>query len=210
MIRLCILCGKEAVTGNFCKDCFLQKNKLFEINDLRIILCDNEDNYYLQQWKDFSNVRDMLEDFINLNMKKFGKVERIHLSYKPFKDGYDVKIKAVGLLNKLRKIEEKDIHVSIKKKMCDNCVKISGRYHEAKMQIRGDNLDRIVERVKKMIPKTSWVEQSRHGYDVFFISKSDASDLAKFLRKKFEVKKSFKVVGAKKGKMLMRDVYSIK
>ncbi len=148
MIRLCILCGKEAVTGNFCKACFLSKNKLFDIDDLRIILCDNGDNYYLQEWRGFSDVRKMLEDFVNLNMKKLGKVERIHLSYKPFKDGYDVNIKVVGFLNKLRKIEEKKIHISVKKRMCDDCVKLSGRYHEAKMQARGDNLVMIVENLK--------------------------------------------------------------
>lgn len=210
MIRLCILCGKEAVVENFCKSCFLEKNKLFDIEDFNVILCDNEDNYYLRQWKEFTTEKYMVEDFVNIFMKKFGKVDRIHLSMKPFKDGYNVKIKAVGMLNKLRKIEEKEIHVSVRKKMCDNCVKISGRYHEAKMQIRGDSIDKIMFKVSKMIPKTSWIEQSRHGYDVFFIGKSDASDLSKFLRKKYEVKKSFKVVGSKKGKMLMRDVYSVR
>ena len=210
MIRLCIICGKEAVADNFCKSCFLSKNKLFSIEEFNMIICTNKDSYYLGTWKDFTDIKDVIRNFVEKNIKKIGKIDRIIISFKSFKGGYKLKICCKGSLNKIRKEEEIEVYASVRKMFCDNCTKISGRYHEAKIQVRGTGAEKVMNRINKMLPKTSWIEGNKHGYDIFFVNKAEAAELAKYLRKKHDVIKTFKVVGAKKGKMLMRDVYSIK
>ncbi|MFH0836834.1 MAG: NMD3-related protein [Candidatus Aenigmatarchaeota archaeon] len=208
MKRICILCGAAAEKGNFCKQCILLKNKLFEIKDFRIIMCRNGDNYYLAKWKEFTNENAMLKDAIAYEMK--GNVDNFFISFRPFKCGFKVKIRGVGKIQGFKKEEETEIEVSIKRKMCEDCIKVSGRYHEAKMQIRGDMTEYILGKVMKLIPKTAWVEDNKHGYDLFFLTKGEAAQIAKYLRARHDVIKSFKVVGNKKGTLLMRDVYSVK
>src|SRR3989338_6393721 len=139
MKQICILCGRDAEKGNFCRLCFLSKNKLFEIKDFFIIVCRNNDRYYLGKWKEFTNANAMLKDAIAYEIK--GKPDDIFISFRPFKAGYKVKIRARGTIQGLGKEEEFEIEISIKNKMCDDCVKVSGRYHEAKMQIRGDRTE---------------------------------------------------------------------
>ena len=210
MKRICIVCGKDAEVGNFCKDCFISKHKLFEIKDFSIIICRNNDMYYFRKWKDFLNTKQMIQEFVSNEIKRFGKIEKILTLFRPFKDGYKVDVKCIGKISNIRKAEEKQIHISIKKKMCDDCIKLSGRYHEARFQIRGEYFDKIMDKVSKLLPKTCWIEKNKYGYDIFFTNKQEAGELASYLKKKHEVKKSFKVVGSKKGKMLNRDFYAIR
>lgn len=210
MKRICIVCGEDAEAGNFCKKCFLERHKLFSIKDFTITVCRNLDVYYNSGWKEVLDTKDMITEMVRKNIQSYGTIKKISVSFKPFKDGYAVKIKCTGKIDSVSSEDEKDIQISLKKKLCEDCSKLSGRYHEAKIQIRGDNRELILDSLSTAIPKTSMVEYTRHGVDILFINKKEAAQIADYLKKRYKVKKSFKVVGSKKGKMLNRDIYSVK
>jgi NMD protein affecting ribosome stability and mRNA decay len=124
---------------------------------------------------------------------------------------FKLTITAVGFISpcKKEKTETKEANMFLRNKMCDRCVKFSGRYHEAVFQVR-DDVDLIMKKLSKLLPKTCWKEEKKEGLNIYFLRKGDASRVARELDDIFTVKRSFKFVGMKKGKSLIRDFYSIR
>ena len=205
----CIKCGKEAVIGNFCKNCYLEREELFDVKDFSLTICDCG-SYYDKVWKKPKEIDDIIKEQIENRIKTKNRIVDKKILLKKFGNRVSASVRCSGIIYSHRKKEEKRINIIIKKRKCDICTKLLGRYYEAVLQIRGD-YDKIFGRIKKYLPKTARVEKIKHGYDIRFLKKSDAAKISKILKNSgYEIKKSFKFVGTKKGRKLYRNYYSVK
>ncbi len=206
----CIKCGKKAIAENFCKEHLLEGKKLFDVDVIgKIYFCDCG-SYYIKRWEKIGKEpKEFVESFIRDKIKSRHKITKEIIDIKQIGTVFKIKITCKGLIKpyNLEKTETKILTIKLKKRKCDICTKLSGGYHEAVIQIRGKNKEKIMKDVK--IPSTAVVEKTKDGYNIKFIKKSDARRVvnnAKFS----EIKKSYKLVSSKKGKKLYRDFYSIR
>ncbi|MDI6721087.1 MAG: NMD3-related protein, partial [Candidatus Aenigmarchaeota archaeon] len=95
---------------------------------------------------------------------------------------------------------------------CADCIKISGNYYEAVIQARGEKSEKIMEIIRRLAPNRIITSVSRMptGYDIKFTDKKKAAEIAQNLRQRFGVKRSYKLVGEKKGIKLYRNYYVVK
>lgn len=203
----CIVCGKEAKVGNFCEDCFLQRMDLFDIEDFSMQICDCG-SYFDRGWQKAKSIDDAINERIEKKIKTDNKILETNISFKIVGNRVLATVRCKGFIKpcKRKKIVEKNILILLKRRKCDNCIKLSGGYSEAILQIRGENKDRIMRSIN--LPLCT-VEKTKDGYDVKFIRRSDARNVLKQL-KGFEIKKSFKFIGMKKGRKILKDYYSIR
>ncbi|MBI4162470.1 MAG: hypothetical protein HY513_02210, partial [Candidatus Aenigmarchaeota archaeon] len=111
----------------------------------------------------------------------------------------------------VEKKETKKIFISITDRMCQECIKLRGNYYEAVIQVRGEKKEKILRiLMEHMKGKITSIETLKEGYDVKIIDKKIASSVSQGLQKKYEVKRSFKLAGKKKGKELYRNYYAIR
>jgi NMD protein affecting ribosome stability and mRNA decay len=186
-LMFCIKCGRKAVKNNFCEKCFLETIDLIKQGDFKINVCDCEN--------EMQKIRQKLSEY------KIGKMRRIG-------GGYEIELKKSKKFGELVKRDVKKIKVFVKKRKCDRCVKICGGYNEAVIQLRGRAIKLLNKINKKEIAA---VERDKCGIDVKMLNKKYAKKLAKrFKDLKFEVKTSFKLMGMKRGKKIIKDFFSIK
>jgi len=207
----CIKCGKKAKIGNFCEECYLEKKELFTISDIPIIICidcnqylDNND----KKWHRFFSIENLIKEIVlkNIKTKKDTAIIEEHIVMRKIGNGYKVRITCKGRVNGLIKIEEKTIKVIVKKRLCENCVKLRGNYHEAVLQVRDEDLAKKI--IDNLGNKPYILNKVKNGYDIKLIDKRDAKVIKQI--KGIEVIKSFKHVASKKGRNIFRDFYSIK
>ena len=190
--RFCYKCGREVYRQGLCKDCWLESlekpKKPFE----EIVVCRKCGRVYSRQERKF------LEMSINkLLANAYGMPVEAEIQ------GKTVNATIHG---------EKDWEESFRLSFttCLECSRISGGYHEAKVQIR-DGLvflkDFAVEFFGKDISR---IEEKKEGFDILFLSKSGAKAFISALKHKYDIKFSRKLVGEKKGKKLYRDVYAVR
>src|SRR3989344_1585599 len=136
---------------------------------------------------------------------------------KPAESGYICaeclsKKTAIAMTGGKTRKETKAIRISIRKRLCENCSRLSGNYHEAVLQIRGMQKEEILELVKQMVAPQylARIDVKKEGYDARIVRKSEAIRIATTLGKEYKVISSFKLAGEKDGKMLYRSVYSIR
>ena len=212
---MCIRCGAQLQnthTPSFCDDCFLHKHDLINVSDFTFALSQCG-KYYFSKLEKFDNFDDAIKAAIMKKMKTDNKIDSIKTRIKRhFGHKYQIIVTASGYIKPCRKqkIEEKEIIITIKNLTCEDCAKISGNYHEAKVQLRGEHLEELIKTTQNVLPKNSWVKENPDGYDVFFITKTDASNFVKNFKGKYEIKKSFKIVSQKKDRVLSRDCYVVR
>jgi len=225
--NICIKCGKdkswsetdtrrgtEASRRMFalCEDCFLQKHELFRLDNISLAVCQCGSHYFSKQEK-FDDLENALKSGIEKRIKTRNKISSIKIRIKRhFGHKYQIVVSANGKISpcKKSKTEEKTIIATVKNLTCEDCIKVLGNYHEAKVQLRGKDIAEMIKKAQHILPKTSWVKENPDGYDVFFITKTDAANFVKQFKEKYEIKKSFKIVAQKKDRVLARDVYVIR
>jgi len=208
IVMFCIKCGKDAEVGNFCNKCFLEDNELFDIDSLVFYFCRGCDGYFLK------NRKVSVEGAVKSGIKTKNNIKKIEIKERVVGNKIYVTVTCSGLIKPCRKIkkEEKKILITIKKQMCDTCIRLAGGYYEAMFQVRGDNKERVFKKLmalSKKVPITS-VGEIKEGYDIKFVNKKDAAYISRLLKKKFEVKDTYKLVGEKKGKKLYRNFYVVR
>lgn len=200
---LCIICGKAATVDSFCDGCFLARNHLFEIKNFSARVCKCG-SYYDRAWKTGKNY---VEDLVSSRVKTKNRITWKNISYRLAGNKALVKIELSGFIRPCRKLkkEVKEIEIVLARQKCDRCVKISGRYYEAVIQMRGDEaaLGKIMN---QMNLSNASVEKVKNGYDIRFMDKNEAKKNAE----RFKAKKTFKLVGFKEGRNLYRSYYLIK
>lgn len=105
-----------------------------------------------------------------------------------------------------------NITINVKKQKCPQCIKILGGYYEAVIQIRGQERNKLVKRLFKVIDKKmiTKVEETKNGKDIYIIDKKYAKKIVSSVFPGCKVVRSFKFVSQKKGKKLYRDYYSVR
>lgn len=108
---------------------------------------------------------------------------------------------------------EHNIHIKVRRILCDSDIKKHGGYYEAVVQLRGSEervartaaaLGRYLEKNGAFVAK---VEEKEHGVDVYASDKKAAASFISSRHLKFKV--SFELHGEKRGKRLYRNTYFI-
>lgn len=204
--QICIKCGKAARTDNLCERCFLQR-RFFDIENFRIVVCSSCDSYYENGWHP-KVLDEAIRDMIKKRIKSGEKIIIKGISLKKIGNRIiaDVSCGFVkfGKIN----IAKKEVTITIKKQKCDRCVKLSGGYYEAILQIRSGEADTILNKINEILSDAiTSVNKVKNGYDIKIMDKGEASKVMGLGR---DIKKTYKLVGEKKGKRLIRDCYSIR
>ena len=176
---MCPRCGKnvEKLYDNICLDCYLEK---LEIQKIRIRRCKLCERYFVSN-RSFDSREEAISFYIKKFLsKKFGEIVTLLPS------------------NKIE-TEEKEF-------VCNDCRKFVSRKIEAILQLRGENVEEIVEKYG-LIGKTV-----RGGFDVNFSFKRHMYELINKLRKEYDIsmKVSRKLIGMKQGKKVYRDTILVR
>ena len=205
-MKFCFLCGKksEKLIKGYCEECYKSKFKLIEVpQELSVTICKrcnkiNEKN----KWKE-AEIDEILRDKI----KVFGKSVKIS-----FEKNDNVKVHAKGFLEESKDAKEEvyEVKIKLRKRLCSDCFKKSGKYYESIVQIRGSLTDEDMDSIDDIVIERGGfyrIEEVKGGYDFYVSSKSLAKKIAEFLRKKYkvEIKKSFRLFTRKEGKDIYRD-----
>lgn len=208
----CIKCGKEAFHGNFCEKCYVEKKELFRLREARIRYCDSCQNFYTQ--KERFGVHE-LERLINGLVIRTGSVDGMKtalLEARP--DRIRARIAAEGRVapSKIPVNDVKEAEIRPRKMKCPNCVRILGSYHEALIQVRGSDKERILRRLEKAVApdEIAGLREKKEGFDVMVVKKGQAARAVRILREKYAVKESYKLVGEKKGRKVYRNFYAVR
>ncbi len=200
----CIKCGKPAAAGNFCRQCFLEKEKMFELDNFTTNICPNCGTY----------ADGDIENQIRSRIKTRNKIKSCSVKTRSSGNRVLAKVTCDGIINPLKSSVSQcaNIIVTVKKLKCENCIKLLGGYYEAIFQVRGPNTDRIMNKLRKFLPNGSIVDMGRIkvGYDIKLSDKKIAATAIRRLREYFEINESYKLVGEKKGKRLYRNSYAIR
>lgn len=200
----CIKCGKPAVAGNFCKDCFLEKKKLFEAEEFTARVCTNCGKY----------IDGEIEEQIRRHLSTTNIINSCDIATKQSHNRITATIECTGKIPPLKSpvTEKRTIHILLKRAKCANCIKLLGGYHEAIFQVRGEKTERILNKLRKLVPGELIVDISkvRNGFDIKISDKKIAAIAVKELREYFEITESYKLVGEKNGKKLYRNSYAIR
>jgi len=176
---ICPRCGRnvDRLYDNFCLDCYLEK---LDVQKIRIRKCKFCGKYFVSH-RSF----DSRDEAISFYVKKF--------LYKRLGD--------IVTLLPSSKIETEE-----KEFACNDCRKFVSRKIEAVLQLRGEDVEEIVEKYG-LIGKPV-----RGGFDVNFSLKRYAYELINKLRKKYNLsmKVSRKLVGMKQGKKVHRDTILVR
>ena len=201
----CVECGKPAESGHVCIECLSKKSTLF-LKSFEVIMCprcpDGE-----------ADVRSDIKEKIRKSLESQKGVKSFDVDAKL--DGpVSATVTAEMILPGSRKTKEetKTVRIVVRKRLCENCSRVSGNYHEAVLQIRGSRKEEILEIVRSMVAPEylARIDAKKEGYDARIVQKSEAIRVATELRKKFLVVSSFKLAGQKDGRSLYRSVYAIR
>lgn len=202
----CIKCGVNAIKDNYCKEHFLEKHNLFSINNIKIKLCECG-AFYHKNW----SRGDFVHIILPKEIKSDYEIAKISLRSKLVGNRVYVDVECSGKIKGILKKETKHAIIFLKKQKCDRCVKLSGNYYEAVIQIRGSNSDKLLNIMKNFSDAVSSVQEVHGGYDVKFIQKSPALTAVKILQEQgYSIIKSYKHAATKKGMMLYRNYYSVR
>ncbi|MEM7819568.1 MAG: NMD3-related protein [Candidatus Aenigmatarchaeota archaeon] len=203
----CIRCGKKATIKTFCEDCFLEKEKLFDIGNYELKFCNMCKSIF-----DNDKKIDIKESIKN-RIKSNNKIKEINIKTKTVGNRIYASIICLGYIRPCKKMkkEEKKILVILRNMLCQTCKKLSGSYYEAVFQVR-DEPEKIMNKIKEISDNiiVSGIEKTKNGYNIKFIDKKQAANLANRLRKYFSVKETYKLIGEKKGEKLYRNYYAIR
>ena len=197
----CIKCGKPATLENFCQEHFLESRIVFGLKDFTFIYC--------QQCG--IDEKELLERIGGQIKTEYAILDK-KISLRTVGNKVTATVTVTGKIKGLKKTETRKMLVILRQKMCEMHVRFSGGYYEAMIQVRGPDKEVILRKVGKLVPEKSItnIESIKEGYNVKIMRKSNAAAAAKALMARFSVKRSYKVGGSKKGKMVYRDYYAVR
>ncbi len=203
----CVACGKEAKIGNLCEDCFTDKKRIFSLEDFRFEICSSCGSFFDKSWQYSRPVDEIIDLMIARRMERLGKIRSVNVEKKRVGNTMLTTVTCIGNIPPASKIktEKRTIRIKMINMKCDNCTKVLGGYYEAVIQLRGKDAKKLAEKINSGVLK-----ETKDGYDIKFVKKSDAKRIAKSLEKNYSVKKSFTFVTEKKGKKLYRNYYAVR
>jgi len=211
MKKFCFVCGKETsdLTDGRCKSCYADKLDLISVPEaIEIDACSKCPMYKLKhKWLDIQ-VKDIILDKI----KVIG--DDVEISIKNKHPNYEV------IASNKKKKEVHKVRVKISKQICPICARKFTQYYEAVLQIRGNYKEKVIDIIEdELFNKCKEDKKAFHtlhevtgGVDVRIGSKSAAWNIAEMLKKKYkcEVKRSYELIGKKKGKEIYRSFTALR
>jgi len=176
---ICPRCGRnvDKLYDNLCLDCYIDTLDIQKIHIRRCKVCGR----YFVSNKSFDNREEAVEFYIKKFLyKKLGEIVKV--------------------------LPGDKIEVVEKEFVCNECRKFVSRKIEAILQLRGENVEEIVEKYD-LIGKPV-----RGGFDINFSLKRYAYELINKLRKKYNLsmKVSRKLMGLREGKKVYRDTILVR
>jgi NMD protein affecting ribosome stability and mRNA decay len=204
-MKFCVECGKSEnnLIDGMCPSCFVQKTKILSFpKEISIQVCkDCGARKRKNSW--IRNEQNMIRSSIieNVVLKK-GKL--VDLTFEKVKGDRYKSCYNVNFLLEHRGIEfekKEQVDIRIKYSLCDECSRKRSGYYEAIVQIRGNIPERWEEEIRE-----ARVGEVKTGFNLYFLSLSDAREAAKKLIKKYggEHKESKKLHTVKDGKRIYK------
>ncbi|MBN1941353.1 MAG: hypothetical protein JW772_04185 [Candidatus Diapherotrites archaeon] len=222
--RFCPNCGttKGPFFRGFCKKCFLKKNNLISVPE----------KILLERCKACGKIR-VFGKWVSENPENIEKIllkqvkvllEKPEIKFE-ISDSGKVIVSAKGFFeNELAEVEA-ETSLDFAETRCDACMKLISYYHEAIIQIRGDNkkkLENALDEAREIIANESKrdslsaiidFKKSKNGFDLYIGSKRSAVRAARAIASKHNTSPivSSKLVGVdKKGKQKKRLTYCVR
>ncbi len=215
--KFCPKCGKptEKFYDNLCSDCFLKKIKMVELPEKIVVRhCRSCGKFYGSERGELST-----EGAVHYSLSKILKQNKIEDATYRIEGNVirsEITLKSEGL----KKNVDVNFNLVEKEIICRFCgQKLSG-YFNAILQIRGSNVEDVLEDAKTEMQRlnkrdnlafVSKVEEVTNGFDVYVGSKSAARKVVNLLRSRYkiETKISRKQYGIQEGKSVYRDTILI-
>lgn len=207
----CVICGKPSFMEGLCSECWLKKQKLFEIRDFTVTVCECGSHLCHGNWETIESIEEAVEKDIKEHIKSDNRIKKIECNIKIVGSNASASVKCSGLIPpcKEAKTETREVSILVKKSKCEECQKEAASYYEAVIQLR---VDPLLERIMK------WggddiigAKKVNGGFDIFFKSNDKARIIADRLRKNdYIITKSVVYLAQKNNKKIYRKYYSVK
>lgn len=216
MQKTCPRCGKSssdvAFIAAFCKDCYLQRQPLYELPELELDRCVKCGRMRLKGfWRDEKQLPDYLREKIKSNHVIKSIAAKLHVDPDSKLAHADVRITVQAEGQTVALDDRLDFRFI--KTQCPDCALMSGGYHEAIIQLRGNP-----ERVERLLPKLlrrleartfiSKVVEHKEGPDIQVGKKRPALEVLSQLKLEFET--SNKLVGEHQNKRVYRTTACVR
>ena len=230
----CVECGKEGeiYKDGVCIECYL-KNHSFSRGPklIDIVYCSHCNSYKYKNTWFLEPFEEVLKKWIFHSFQISKELTNVVIEpkCKESSDGVHCRIVINGMLDGNQISESHDVIVYLKKSVCDVCSKRFGGYHEAVIQVRGNNktlskkdiseIQKFVENEVQFIFEKgnralfiTDIGIERGGVDFFLSDKGSALTIAKKLQKKHgaELKISSKNIGMKDSRQIYRMTYLVR
>ena len=216
---MCPSCGaletSEEFVGAFCFECWSRREKLFgEIKLPEVRQCSSCKRLQLGgEWLEFSE--QTLAEWLSSKLRSKLPVTEAKVTFDKAKNGLTVNARLWFDAGGGKKItRQARFLLRVKQTHCEDCLKRSGGYHEAVIQLRGENKERLRRIAQKMVEKiseksfVSGFEEKKEGIDLLVGGKRSAMQAVLDTGKHFTV--SHKLIGMKEGKRVFRATLCIR
>lgn len=214
--KICPRCGTSSLAvgfiGSFCKDCYLDRQPLYELPELLIDRCVKCSKLRLRGfWTHERNLAAYLKEKIKTRHLIRAVTAKVHADpdSRLGAADLDLVVEAEG-----QKVALKDRwQLRFNKTQCPDCALQAGGYHEAIVQFRGDpeRVERALQKYLRHIDEVTFVAKvipHKEGPDVLVGKKRPALELLSKLGYDFAV--SNKLVGEKQNKRVYRTTACVR
>lgn len=219
--KFCPRCGEETEQlfgegKKLCADCYPDKYDLLEVPDVvQIDVCPVCGRIRKSgQWIEEYSIQDQLaatfEDFAEEDVE-------MELQFWEEEDQMFVRVHATKGDIKT----EYDTQVRFNEDQCPDCSKFHGGFYKVKMQLRGEDLEDVVNEISEQAAEMtnesrkdflSNIEDVDHGYDIYMSTERMAKQILDVMRSKYdaEIKRSYELLGEEDGQEVYRNVVSVR
>ncbi|MGD2249425.1 MAG: NMD3-related protein [Candidatus Methanofastidiosia archaeon] len=200
---MCYQCGmREATINGLCEPCFIENQPPLNIHSLKVLVCKECGDHYINTWKNVS-LSEIIKEYIGL--KNFDCTIKAHGH-----GNYTVSVTAHQIFHKTQThpIEQKtQFPVYVKESLCGQCSKMLSGYYQAVLQVRREThvltkkeRDKILDIVITDLRRTDFISQikeRKEGTDYYFSTAKAAKRAANSLKKQLggTIKESYHTVG---------------
>lgn len=219
--KFCPRCGKETdqLYGDkkkLCADCYPDKHDLLEIPDkVEIEVCpvcgrmkkgrDWLEEYTMEE-QIMARFADFTEPGVEMKLQYWEEDEKTFVRVHAFQDEIE---------------DEYDTEVVFERDQCPSCSKFQGGFYKVKLQLRGEDLEPVSNRIVDVAAETtnedrdsflSNIEKNDHGFNFFLSTEKIAKKILDVLRSEYdpEIKRSYELIGEQDGEEVYRNVISVR
>lgn len=221
LTKFCPRCGREVdklygEEKKLCARCYPEKHDLLEIPDVvEITICPvcgrmRKSGEWLEEYT--------VQDQLAARFEEFSREEvEMEIQFWEHKGDMFARVHA-------RKGEMSayyDTEVRFSNQQCSECSRFEGGFYKVKIQLRGENLDPVMEQIVDRAAEItnenrkdflSNMEDTDHGYNFYISTENMAKKILSMLRDRYdpEIKRSYELIGEDDGQEVYRNVVSVR